>query len=794
MATGRFNASLASLPGRLLRRFRVRAEPTWARRGAIVVLTNLMALLLMLGLSPWVPMQGSPFLLFFAAIMVSAWYGGLLPGIAATLLATLLSKFFFLEPTYQWAIENPGDIVRLGIFVLVSLLISTLSAARRQLVKAVQKERDLISAIVSTAGSLIVVLDRQGAIVQFNRACEQLTGCGVRQVRGRYVWDLFIPTEEVEAVKAIFLQLQSGMFPSEYEGYWLTQDGQRRLITWSNTVLLDDWGQVSYVIGTGLDITDRHQAENELRTTNRALQALVQASPLSITVLDRQGIVKLWNPAAEKIFGWTAEEAIGHPMPSVSEEKLAEFQANIAATLRGDLQNGMETVRRRKDGSLVDVGLWTAVLQGDRPEEDLIMSIVADLSDRKRAEAALKLSQERLTSFVEANIIGILFGDISGGISAANDEFLRMIGYSRQDLETGNLRWTEITPAEFLALDLYHIEEAQRLGACAPYEKEYLCRDGSRIPVLVGFSLMGENRDQAIAFILDLTERKQLEQALRTQTEELEQANRMKDEFLAVLSHELRTPLNSMLGWSQLLQTRQFDPQTTRRALETIERNARLQTQLINDILDVSKIIRGKLRLHTQPLDLAPLIQAALETMRPAAEAKSIALEVQISPTTIQVLGDADRLQQVIWNLISNAIKFTAPGGRVQITLDIFREPLSLLELPPHRFTDSGQLATDYAQIQVIDTGKGINPDFLPFVFDRFRQADSTTTRSDGGLGLGLAIVRHLVELHGGSVTAASTGLGKGSTFTVRLPLLLKAYITQSAMKPPMGLPEKREL
>ena len=238
-----------------------------------------------------------------------------------------------------------------------------------------------------------------------------------------------------------------------------------------------------------------------------------------------------------------------------------------------------------------------------------------------------------------------------------------------------------------------------------------------------------------------------LEQAARKQAEE---ANRTKDEFLATLSHELRTPLNAILGWVQVLRTGKLDPAAGARALETIERNARSQAQLIADLLDVSRIITGKLRLDFKPVELRRIIDSALETVRPAADAKGILLDISIGPLASPVLGDADRLQQVIWNLLSNAIKFTPRAGRVEVRL---RE-------------EGGN-----AVIRVSDSGIGIRPDFLPYVFDRFRQAEGSITRTHGGLGLGLSIVRHLIELHGGTAEVDSAGEGEGATFTVRLPL-----------------------
>lgn len=269
--------------------------------------------------------------------------------------------------------------------------------------------------------------------------------------------------------------------------------------------------------------------------------------------------------------------------------------------------------------------------------------------------------------------------------------------------------------------------------------------------------------------------RAQLYEAEQWARAEAERANRIKDEFLAVLSHELRSPLNPILGWSKLLQTRKFDPQATKRALETIERNAKLQTQLIDDLLDVSRILRGKLVLNVQLVNLEAVIDAALETVQLSAEAKSIRIQKVIPSKIAPISGDAGRLQQIVWNLLSNAVKFTPPGGQVEIRLDQIDRSTRAQEGSP---SDSPTLP--YAQITVSDTGKGIAPDFLPHVFEYFRQEDSTTTRKFGGLGLGLAIVRYLTELHSGTIQAESPGEGFGATFTVWLPIAKQGKLAHS--------------
>ncbi|HEX3130713.1 MAG TPA: response regulator [Thermoanaerobaculia bacterium] len=271
------------------------------------------------------------------------------------------------------------------------------------------------------------------------------------------------------------------------------------------------------------------------------------------------------------------------------------------------------------------------------------------------------------------------------------------------------------------------------------------------------------------------------EQEARRQAEE---ANRIKDEFLATLSHELRTPLNAILGWAQVLRSGKVDEATTGRALEAVERNARAQAQLISDLLDVSRIITGKLRLELRPVELPRILDAALDSVRPAAAAKGIHLRVTPGMVAGPFVGDPDRLQQVFWNLLSNAIKFTPQGGTVEVRLQ--------------HTADGNPPMAPMAELAVSDTGIGVRPDFLPYVFDRFRQAEGTTTRHHGGLGLGLSIVRHLVELHGGTVAVESAGEGQGATFTVRLPVRIGAESAQverrAAGAEPDRLLDDREL
>jgi len=269
----------------------------------------------------------------------------------------------------------------------------------------------------------------------------------------------------------------------------------------------------------------------------------------------------------------------------------------------------------------------------------------------------------------------------------------------------------------------------------------------------------------------DITERKHADEERerlllqeKEAREEAETASRMKDEFLATISHELRTPLTAILGWASMLNRGSLSPFQTRHALQVIQQSARSQAKLVDDILDTARIITGRLKLDAQPVGIQRVFQAAIDVIRPSAEAKKIVLQAVIDDGSSIVFGDANRLQQVIWNLLSNAVKFTSEGGRVEARLGV---------------------TEGCVEIAVMDTGIGIDPQFMPYVFDRFRQADSTSTRKYSGLGLGLAIVRHVVEMHGGTVAASSPGEGHGATFKVRFPLASPDILPKPERRPP---------
>jgi PAS domain S-box-containing protein len=389
---------------------------------------------------------------------------------------------------------------------------------------------------------------------------------------------------------------------------------------------------------------------------------------------------------------------------------------------------------------------------------DKVLSLVRDITEHKQVEQALRRSEEQARrTLVEQMLVGVAECDAAGKFLLVNRRFCDITGYTEAELL--EMRRHDLThPGDVLRITELH-RRLVEAGESFVTEIRYRRKDGPEVWVNSNVSPVHDARNEAVGsvtVVIDVTDRKraerereQLLEKERAARAEAEAANRSKDEFLAIVSHELRNPLNAILGYTQLLRLGRVDPLEIRSTAEILERNGRIQLQLIEDLLDSARIISGKLELEVQPVSLSRVITAALDAIRPAAQAKGIELRSDLEPLAGQILGDPERLQQVVWNLLSNAIKFTPQSGRVEL-----------------RMENAGQ----HVRVTVKDTGKGIESEFLPFCFDRFRQSDSSSTRRFGGLGLGLSLVKQLLELHGGTIEATSDGLGRGATFTVTLP------------------------
>jgi PAS domain S-box-containing protein len=380
-----------------------------------------------------------------------------------------------------------------------------------------------------------------------------------------------------------------------------------------------------------------------------------------------------------------------------------------------------------------------------------LVGVAARASRNRRGEASARDQlARRLAAIVESSDDAIVGKDLTGTVTSWNSSATRIFGFSATDMIGQSIR--TIIPPDRQGEEDQVLDRVGRGESVAHFETIRLRQDGSSVPISLTVSPIRDDDGRVIGaskIARDISERRHAEAALNSAILDAERANRLKDEFLATLSHELRTPLNAVLGYARMLRAGSIGIERQARALEVLERNATSLSTIVEDILDVSRIIAGKTRLHMQPVEPAAVIDQAIATIRPAAEAKGVQLQTEVDRRLPPISGDPDRLQQVIWNLLANAVKFTASRGRVEIRLARLDSEIEII---------------------VSDTGIGIPPEFLPHVFDRFRQADSGFSRRHGGLGLGLAICRHLVELHGGLISAASDGDGKGATFRVTLP------------------------
>ncbi len=582
----------------------------------------------------------------------------------------------------------------------------------------------------------IFAIDTEGRIVSWNPGVERLLGYGEAEFVGRHVSLLFTPEDLGRGADLEEMRQAVSAGRAEDQRWHVRCDGSR---FWANgflTSLRDESGSLRGFAKVMRDDTQRKRAEEERE------RFLALGSDLLVTA-GFDGYFKWVSPAWERTFGWTAEELTAHPWlffthPEDQERTIKEAQK---------LFEGHETVAfenryKCKDGSY----RWVSWNTKPYPQERLLYCAATDITERKEAEETLRESERRLRTLADAVPQLVWMAEPDGYIFWYNQRWYDYTGTTPAEMQGWG--WQRVHDPAMLPQVLKRWQGSIRTGE--PFEMEFPLRgrDGLYRWFLTRVNPLRDAAGRVVRWFgtnTDIDEQ-------RRAAEQLREAGRMKDEFLATLSHELRTPLTSILGWSRLLTGDELEDAHRARAVESIARNAKAQAQLIEDLLDVSRIITGKLRLDVRPFELAPVIEAAIDSVRPAAEAKGIRLQVLLDPRAGQVSGDPDRIQQVVWNLLSNAIKYTPKGGRVQVHL---------------------QRIDSHAEITVSDTGQGISREFLPHIFERFRQADSSITREQGGLGLGLAIVRHLVESHGGTVEAASPGAGKGATFRVKLPLLI---------------------
>jgi PAS domain S-box-containing protein len=613
----------------------------------------------------------------------------------------------------------------------------------------------------------VLAFDREFRYTAWNRAMERISGLPREQVLGRVAFEVFPFLEETGEDRYFREALAGRGGVSESRVYSVPESGRQGFFDGHYSPLYDEGGRVVGGLAVIRDITARKQAEEALRESEEKYRGLLENANDIIYSHDLRGRYLTINRACAEVTGYTREEILGglNIAQVVVPEHLPLAKRMTELKLRDPSPTVYEIDILTKDGRRLTLEVSTRIARREG-REPIVEGIARDVTERRRAEEALRQSEERFARAFESSPLALTISSLrTGRLLEVNETFTRLSGYAREEavgrtpLELG--LWVEASEREA------GLSKLSQGGRVRDSEQRFRMKDGTELVGRVSAELIEIGGEPCVLTVIqDITEQKlaeaereqllEREKALRARAEE---ANRLKDEFLATVSHELRTPLTAIIGWSHMLEQTPLDEETARHAVTVIRRNAEQQRQIVEDILDVSRVVTGQLRIETERVELAPVVQAAIDAVRPAAESKGIRLRAAFDPWAV-VAGDPHRLQQIAWNLLSNAVKFTPAGGEVRVAAE--------------------RLLT-HVRIEVSDTGQGIAPEFLPYVFDRFRQADSSTTRRHGGLGLGLAIVRHLVELHGGTVQAYSAGEGQGATFTVHLPLSLDAGPTKPA-------------
>ncbi|HEX5215528.1 MAG TPA: PAS domain S-box protein [Vicinamibacterales bacterium] len=650
-----------------------------------------------------------------------------------------------------------------------------------------------LARVVESSDDAIVSKDLNGIIKSWNRAAARMFGYSAAEAIGQSI-RLIIPADRQAEEDHLLAQIRAGKSVTHFETIRKTRSGEFIPISLTVSPILDDAGRVIGASKIARDISDRVQS---IQARER-LAALVASSDDAIITKDLNSIITSWNAAAERMFGYTADEAVGRSVRMLIPAELQDEEDLVLAKIRaGEKIDHYETIRQAKDGTRLSISLTVSPIRDEFGTIIGASKIARDVTERVRllasarehagnteklgevgAVVASTLDREEIlqkvtdiaTELTRAQF-GAFFYNVSDPESGDAYMLYTLSGASREAfVDFPRPRATAVFTPTFdgqAPVRLDDVTADPRFDNSAPYfgrptghlpVRSYLAVPVTGVAGKVLGGLFFGHRDAGV--FTEQHERLAVGLASWASVAlensrlygEAKTANRMKDEFLAVLSHELRTPLNAIVGYARLLHGGLLPPDKVARGLETLERNATWLTQIVEDVLDVSRIVSGKIRLDVQPVELPIIVDNAVATIQPAADAKGVRIQTMIDPNVGPVSGDPGRLQQVVWNLVSNAVKFTPKHGRIQVRLE---------------------RANSHIEVVVSDTGIGIPADFIPYVFDRFRQADSRTTRKAGGLGLGLAIVRHIVEMHGGTVEVTSAGENKGATFRVCLPVMI---------------------
>ena len=680
-------------------------------------------------------------------------------------------------------------------------LLDILARQAADLIETRQAEEELraresqLQQLISETPFMLTRCNRDLRFVFVSRAYAEMLGRTPADIEGRSIAEI-IGDEAFATIRPYIDRVLTGARVEYESDVTYAGIGTRSL----RVVYAPDRSADGTVIGwiaSILDVTEEKQASDA-----RALvSSIAETSFDAIVTKDLNGIVTSWNPAAQQLFGYTAEEMIGQPIRRLIPEERQFEEDDILARLRhGQRVEHFETVRIDKDGRRRNISVTISPLRNVSGTIIGASKIARDVSPLRAAEAErVRLLEENAAVTEALNNVGTMvasdldrekvvqavtdaatelttaeFGAFFYNVSNDSGESFMLYtisGVPREAFEKFPMpRNTEVFAPTFKGTGVVRsadITKDPRYGKNAPHHgmprghlpvRSYLAvpvkgRTGDVIGGLFfGHSDAGRFTEQHERLALGIASWASVALENARMFGMVREASRLKDEFLASLSHELRTPLNAVLGYARMLRAGILTEEKHTRAIETIERNATSLTQIVEDVLDISRIVSGKIRLNVQSVDFPQIVGNAVEAVTPAADAKGLRIETVLDPDASPVSGDPERLQQVLWNLLSNAVKFTTRGGKVQVRLE---------------------RVNSHVELSVSDTGIGISPEFLPHVFERFRQADAGITRERGGLGLGLSIARQLAEMHGGTIAAASSGPGQGSTFTLTLPLMI---------------------
>lgn len=735
---------------------------TFARYG-VALLCVAAAFFIRLALDPLLG-NNFAYLTLYGGVAFAVWFGGWRPAVLAALIGFFVADYFFVEPRLEFAYNKTTVWAAFIGYSLSCGVIIYLGEAMRRARRRAEQQGQLLNAIVEFSGEAIITKDLNGIITSWNQSAQRLFGFEAEEVVGKPVTVLF-PPDRIHEEDSILQRLRDGEGSANLETVRVAKDGRRIPVHLSVSPLKDTQGNVIGASKIIQDVTEIVAAREALMREKEFLATTLASIGDAVILTDADGRVTFLNLEAERLTAWSNSEANGRPLSDVfhiiNEETRLPVENPVDKVMRlgGVVALANHTILIARDGREIPIDDSAAPIQRDGDPLFGIVLVFRDFTLRKQAEAQLRDKEAELEAIINRTPFMLTRCSRDLRYLFVSQAYAEMLGRQPEDIAGKPI--VEIMGRDGLDIVLPYIERVLR-GEQVEYESEVSFRDAGNPFLRVIYTPDRDDQGNVIgwiASIVDITYRKRIEEQreeLLAREHELrqvaEEANRLKDEFLAIMSHELRNPLNVVLGYSEILvrsdQIAQLPP--LHRMAEAIKRNAKAQSKLISDLLDLSRLRSGKLELNRQTISLAASANNAIDTVRSDAEAKQIVMTFDPPEESLFVEGDPVRLEQIIWNLLNNSVKFTPAGGEISVHL--------------------GQ--EDHEVVLIVkDNGQGIDDSFLPDVFELFRQADVTTSRSQPGMGIGLAVVKQLVDLHNGSITAHSEGLGKGATFTVRLPL-----------------------